>query len=205
MIIKASELGKDFNLNRIFNKFSYTFQSGNSYAITGPNGSGKSTLLMILAGYMNPSRGDLEYYDSEAKLHPDDWYKHLTIVAPYLQLVEEFTLEEFLSFHFSFKSLRKDVILKDIPSLCGLDPHRGTFIKNFSSGMKQRLKLATGFYSDTSLLFFDEPTSNLDASGIAWFRKEIIGILAQKLIIIASNQANEHDFCKFTINLSTLK
>lgn len=205
MIIKASGLGKDFNLNRIFTQFSYTFNSGLSYAITGPNGSGKSTLLMTLAGFITPTKGVLEYFDAENKIDPENWYKYLVLATPYLQLIEEFTLKEFLAFHFKFKPISNGVQLEEIPKKCGLEAHNSVFIKNFSSGMKQRLKLGIGFYSDTPILFLDEPTGNLDASGISWYKNEITGLLEKKLILIASNQPNEYDFCQHTIDLSTLK
>jgi len=205
MVIKASGLGKDFNFHRIFTNFTYSLETGNSYAITGPNGSGKSTLLMTLSGFINPSKGELNYYNQDIRIDPEQWYKFIVIVTPYLQLIEEFTLNEFLKFHFKFKSIQEDISLDQIPLKCGLEGHEDTLIKHFSSGMKQRLKLGIGFYSQCPILLFDEPTTNLDYSGMDWYKKEINAIKSNKLVVIASNQSNEHDFCQNTIDLSNLK
>ena len=61
MTISLSDAGKRFNRDWIFRHFNYTFEAGQSYAITGPNGSGKSTLLQALSGGMYINEGKIEY------------------------------------------------------------------------------------------------------------------------------------------------
>jgi ABC-type multidrug transport system ATPase subunit len=70
--------------------------------------------------------------------------------------------------------------------------------------MKQRLKLALAFYSDTSLLFLDEPTTNLDQNAIAWY---LANLDTQKgrTIVIASNQEHEYPRNSLKIDLSEYK
>jgi ABC-type multidrug transport system ATPase subunit len=205
MNIEVSNLGKSFNHQRIFHNLTYTFQNGQSYSILGPNGSGKSTLLKILSGFMHASRGTITYKDYDKVIDPDSWYKYQLIAAPYMELPEELTLREFLRFHYKFKKLSKGYKLEDVINKCGLHGKEEVQIINFSSGMKQRLKLAIGMYSNQEILLMDEPVTNLDEAGVDWYLREIKGILPEKLVIIASNTLIEHDFCQNSLNLNQLK
>src|SRR5688572_3710780 len=100
MKISLQNLGKRFNREWIFRHLNYQFISGRSYAITGPNGSGKSTLLQLISGASLVSEGSVSYEE----IKPEDIYRHVSISAPYLQLVEEMTLYELLNFHSGLKS-----------------------------------------------------------------------------------------------------
>ncbi len=71
MTISLSDTGKRFNRDWIFRHFTYTFQSGNSYAITGPNGSGKSTLLQVISGALLASEGNIHYSTADPDSHRD--------------------------------------------------------------------------------------------------------------------------------------
>ena len=122
-----------------------------------------------------------------------------------MELPEELTLQEFLLFHYRFKGIPDNINLDDIPSKSGLEGKMNTQIKNFSSGMKQRLKLAICLYSGQKIIMLDEPVVNLDSDGVDWYHEEIRGILQEKLVIIASNTPVEHDFCQKSINLSDIK
>lgn len=132
-------------------------------------------------------------------------YKHLAISAPYLELPEEFTLMEFLKFHFKFKNISGQLSLKDLSEKLFLENSLNKPISNFSSGMKQRLKLGICFFSDAPLIFLDEPTSNLDKKGVDWYRNLVIDRGANKCLIIASNDQREYDFCEQTVKLEDYK
>src|SRR5882672_1979580 len=147
MKIVTENLGKRFNREWVFRNLSYQFIAGNSYAITGPNGSGKSTLMQVLWGQMQPSVGTVNYVG----LEPSAVFKSVAIATPYMDLIEEFTLEEMVRFHFKFKKCRWPV--EKVLEMTELGSSRIKPISTFSSGMKQRLKLALAFYSDCDLLF----------------------------------------------------
>src|SRR5215510_10089661 len=104
--ITVEQLGKKFSREWIFRNFNYSFQSGRVYAIVGPNGSGKSTLMQILWGQMPASTGVIKYKIAGTELSQDDVYKHVAVATPYLDLIEEFTLEEQLRFHFRLRQCR---------------------------------------------------------------------------------------------------
>jgi ABC-2 type transport system ATP-binding protein len=204
MKITIENLGKRFNREWIFRNLSAVFESGFSYTFLGANGSGKSTLLQVMSGVMPKTEGKVSYTIDSQAIDEDDWYKHLAIAAPYLELIEEFTPPELLAFHQQFKPLThsSDAILASIE----LDTARQKIIKNFSSGMKQRLKLALTFYSDVPIIMLDEPTSNLDARWTNWYNEEIQKIDSSKIILICSNLPHEYDFCEqIFINLNDYK
>lgn len=200
MRIVAENLGKRFNFNWIFRNLNFTFQSGNAYAIIGPNGSGKSTLLQILSASTLYSEGTLKYSLENMDIPPDKIFRQVVLAAPYLELVEEFTLLEQLHFHFQFKKLKPGLNLSELPEKLWLEKALHKEIKYFSSGMKQRLKLGLAFFSDTPILLLDEPTSNLDRTGIDWY-KENIHLQKNRLVIIGSNQEEEYEIAVDSIKM----
>ncbi|MHC2991054.1 ABC transporter ATP-binding protein [Pontibacter sp. HJ8] len=195
MQINLSNLGKRYNYEWIFRNLTYTLESGTSYAILGHNGSGKSTLLTVLAGHNLHSEGDIRYHINGTVVAPERAYRQLSLTAPYLELVEEFTLLEMIHFHTRFKPLRGNLSHQALVDHMGLQSSRNKFVKDFSSGMKQRLKLGLAIYSDTQLLILDEPTTNLDQEGIAWYQEHVEQNKTGRLIVVGSNIAHEYSFC----------
>jgi ABC-type multidrug transport system ATPase subunit len=205
--VSLSDIGKRFNRDWIFRHVDYTFLSGNAYAITGPNGSGKSTLLQAIAGSLHLSEGKLEYkHEQDSKpVEPEKLYQHISIAAPYLELIEEMTAREFLHFHRQFKSLLSSITVEEILSEIGLDNAMDKQLRYFSSGMKQRLKLAQAVFSDVSILLLDEPCTNLDKPGYELYHSLINKYCLEKLIIVSSNDAMEMDFCTERLNIVDYK
>ena len=205
MRIALSKLGKKYNRQWIFRGIDYVFEEGKSYALTGNNGSGKSTLLQIIYNFQTHSEGSVEYKRQASVIAEDQLLTHLSFTAPYLELAEEFTLNEAIRFHFNFKQVRAGHSFSEIITSCGLKGHEEKQVKKFSSGMKQRLKLALAIHSDTSLLLLDEPCSNLDESGISWYRNLMQEGRQGRKVIIASNQKFEYDFCDAVLKMEDYK
>ncbi|CAH0182272.1 ABC transporter ATP-binding protein NatA [Pedobacter sp. Bi27] len=204
MNITLQNVGRRFNKEWIFRNLSTEFTSGNSYAILGPNGSGKSTLLSVLTGSLSPSEGEISFSDIK-EISVENIYKYISLAAPYLELVETFTLRESIDFHFKFKNFASGLDSKKLITILGLEKAANKEIKYFSSGMKQRTKLALACCTDTPILFLDEPTSNLDVQGINWYRELIENFGKDRLTIIGSNQIQEYDFCTNQIQISDYK
>jgi ABC-type multidrug transport system ATPase subunit len=192
MTIQVENLGKRFNREWIFKKLTYTFEEGNTYAIVGPNGSGKSTLLQVLWGQVPQSSGTMIYKTNDQFIPQENVFKYLSIATPYMDVIEEFTLEEMLKFHFKFKKVRNGKSISELMELMELSSSKDKQISHFSSGMRQRLKLALAFYSDSDFLFLDEPTTNLDKKSIDWYLKNLASLPAKTLLFIASNQELEY-------------
>lgn len=202
MKIIADKAAKRFNRDWIFRDFSFSFTPGGKYAITGPNGSGKSTLLQVIAGSMNTTKGSIRW-EHNGEVPSEKVYAHLSIAAPYLELVEEFSAVEFLEFHTVFKPLTLPV--SQILAAVGLDHTAGKQIRNYSSGMKQRLKLAQAIFSDTTLLLLDEPCTNLDASGYEMYRQLVQQYCNHRTVIVSSNDPAEYSFCTETVSILNYK
>ncbi len=203
MTIELSNAGKRFNRDWIFRGVNYRFEAGNAYAITGSNGSGKSTLLQSIAGSITLSTGDCIYTQQNKELPDESIYQQLSMAAPYLELIEEMTALEFLSFHASFKPmvLGAEAILSKVEL-----PHAAhKQIRYYSSGMKQRIKLAQAFFSDVPLLFLDEPCTNLDKAGYELYHRLIGEYAGNKLVIVSSNDPLEYDFCNERLQMSDYK
>ncbi len=217
--VLLTDAGKRFNRDWIFRHVSFSFETGKSYAITGPNGSGKSTLLQAIAGSLVLSEGSMEYRTDEQKnkeqgteegriqiaIDPEKIYRQISIVAPYLELIEEMTAKEFLHFHGSFKPLTGIVGIDEILSIIGLEKAADKQIRYFSSGMKQRIKLAQAIFSDVPVLLLDEPCTNLDKPGYDLYHSLIEKYAQKKLIVVSSNDANEMDFCTEKLSILDYK
>jgi ABC-2 type transport system ATP-binding protein len=205
MRIQAENLGKRFNREWIFRGLQLDLQKSKAHAITGPNGSGKSTLLQIITGMMPLSEGTIAYSDKNNIIDPDNLYREISIATPYQELIEEYTLSEQIDFHLKFKSFRQGCNKEQLILNLNLENSKDKEIRFFSSGMKTRLKLGLAFFSDTPLLLLDEPTSNLDSRGIDWYQEEIRKNIADRLVIICSNQRYEYEVCEEVLDISNYK
>lgn len=204
--IVLTDAGKRFNREWIYRHCSIEFSVGKAYAITGPNGSGKSTLLQAIAGSMQLSEGNIVWNNTlSADIDAEQIYQQLAIAAPYLEVIEEMTAKEFLEFHAQFKPLISSVTIDEILSIIGLDKTVGKQIRYFSSGMKQRVKLAQAIFSDVPLLLLDEPCTNLDATGYALYHSLIKNYCMQKLIVVSSNDEQEFNFCDQVVKIMDYK
>ncbi len=205
MKIELEKAGKRYRFDWILKNISLSFEAGKQYAITGPNGSGKSTLLKILSAHLTPSKGKIRFYHSEKELETGSVYQYLSFAAPYIELIEEFTLWEALQFHLRFKPLLAPLTAEDILRRLNFHKARNKPVRNFSSGMKQRLKLVLAICSDTPLLLLDEPTTNLDKEGIQWYRQLIDDYAGGRLLIVASNVDVDLDFCEERVDILDFK
>lgn len=205
MDIKLTNVGKRFNTEWIFRGFHFEFASGHTYAITGPNGSGKSTLLQVIGNFLQHNAGSISYFQDGVEVQAEKVYRHTSLAAPYLEVIEEMTLAEFLSFHQKMKGLMADVSIETIAASVSLEKALHKQIRYYSSGMKQRVKLAQAFYSNTSLLLLDEPLTNLDAEGHRTYENLLAGFAGGRTIIVSSNDEKEYHFCKEIIDIAEYK
>lgn len=205
MNIKLQNAGKRFNREWIYKGVNFDFSSSNAYAITGPNGSGKSTLLQAIGGMLQLSEGVVQFAIDNKQLANEDVYKQLSFCAPYLDVIEEMTLQEFLHFHNQFKPFLPSFSVRDIIREVGLEAAAGKQIRFYSSGMKQRVKLAQAIFSDTAVVLLDEPCSNLDLAGIELYHSLIQRFCVDRLVIVCSNDTVEYSFCNEVISIVDYK
>lgn len=190
MDILVQNLFKKFRQEFVIKSFSYDFKVGQSYAITGPNGSGKSTLLQLIAQFTLPNSGTITL----SGIDPELVYSQITYAAPYVELIEEYTLLEHLEILIKNKYLPTYLTIEILEDFINLKPDRYKLIKNYSSGMRQKIKLGFALLSERPILLLDEPTTNFDEQAKRWFFDKLEK-QRHKLIVIASNEAREIEFC----------
>lgn len=206
VIIQISNAGKKFGREWIFRNVNLEITHGEKIVIIGLNGSGKSTLLQAMTGYLALNEGGVSYTNRQQKTEDEHLYKLISLASPYLELVEDFTLQEQIEHASIYKPFLKTLNIAQIIELSGLSAHKDKYIKLFSSGMKQRLKLTLAILADTPVLFLDEPTTNLDATVIDWYKQMIHQYAMHKTIVVCSNSLkDEYSFCERTITMENFK
>ncbi|MCY7356250.1 MAG: ATP-binding cassette domain-containing protein [Rudanella sp.] len=210
--IMASDVGKKYRREWVFRHLDLTLTSrptptntANSYTFVGPNGSGKSTLLQLLSGALPVTEGMLTYTLDNKTIASDEWFRQVVIAAPYLELIEELTLSEMLAFHVQFKPFKATLSNAEAADRMRLSHAMDKELKFFSSGMKQRVKLGLAFFSDVPLVILDEPTSNLDRQGAAWYHDQVRLLQPDQLLLIGSNDPAEYDFCPNVLDVMQWK
>lgn len=205
-LIKLENIAKRYGREWIFKDVNLEFTAGSSYVILGSNGSGKSTLLQVISSYLTPSKGEITYFAGEQTLPLEQVYKHISIATPYMELPEEFSLFEVLEFHRKLKSFYNNLDSKELIEIMELEKARNKAIGNFSSGMKQRVKLALAILTQSDLLLLDEPSSNLDARSVQWFQNLIQEYKKNRITIVCSNHIEaEYSFCEREIVMEDYK
>lgn len=206
MRIELEKAGKKYFREWVFRNVDLTIEPTQKIAVLGPNGSGKSTFLQLLSGALLPTEGKVLYSKSGTSIDPENIFRQVSIAAPYLELIEEFTLDELVAFHFSFKKTTSNLTNNDIVRLTELESSRAKVFKYFSSGMKQRVKLALALLSEVDIVLLDEPCSNLDSAAILWYKDLVKNYGDDKLILVCSNnQKDEFEFCDKHLNMLNWK
>lgn len=211
MKIILNNIGHKFNNDWVFKNISSKITVDSPTVILGNNGSGKSTLLQIISGIIKPFTGDINYEldYSGGIVNDSDLYKNITISTPITQLPEAYTLKELISFHRKFKVFLPQLTFKELAEKLQLEKGLDKPIAEYSSGMRQRVKLALAILSESDCVFLDEPTSNLDRNGIDWYQ-EIINEEMKKgkyksFVVCSNNQEEEYFFCKNVIDVNLFK
>lgn len=205
MTISLNEVGKRYQRHWVFKGITSTFEAGNRYALLGANGSGKSTLLRIAGGMQQATKGQVSYSLNGQKVAPEKAYASVSYCAPGMDLVEEMTLSEFLHFHFTFKRLMPSFTVASVIETMGLQHAASKQLHEYSSGMKQRVKLAQAFFCDSPVLLLDEPCSNLDGKGVAMYQQWLDAYCRQRLVLIASNDEREYQGVSATLSVEAYK
>ena len=193
--IRLESVSKRFGRQWVIRQLSREFLGGTIHGIRGRNGSGKSTLLRMLAGQLSPSRGRVSFTVNGQSVAPGDIYRQVSWTGPYFEIVEELTVLEMLTFHFTLKPLRGGMTPASVLERTELTNFRDRPLLDCSSGMRQRILLATALYANTPILLLDEPTVTLDTAAATWFQGELERCTGGRLTVIASNDARDLTLC----------
>lgn len=222
--IHINNLGKKFVNEWIFKGVTRIISPGEKLVILGSNGSGKSTLLQSISSFLIPTKGEVVWrkeshaelnsasdrfrneFGMTEKIEDDAIYKHLSMASPYMELIEDLTLSEIIEHQKQFKPFVNNLSAKEIITLMQLEHAAEKYLKNYSSGMKQRVKLGLAILADCPVLLLDEPCSNLDTNAIAWYQNMIRDFASNKTILVCSNTVKEeYLFCTHKIEIEEFK
>lgn len=206
LYIKVTDAGKKFGREWIFRHVALDIKPGDKLVILGLNGSGKSTLLQAMTGYLSLNEGNIAFENQGQLVDTEKMHEYVSLASPYLELVEDFSLREQIEHVSVYKPFLNDLTTDNIVEFSGLSAHQNKHIKLFSSGMKQRLKLTLAILADAPVLFLDEPTTNLDATVIHWYKELIDKYAGNKTIVVCSNSIkDEYVFCNREIRMEDFK
>lgn len=200
MRLVADGLSMRFGRRRLFEALSFEVRAGEPLAVVGANGSGKSTLLRILAGVLAPEGGAVRL-EVDGQTVPDALRpQRVGFVAPALHLYEPFTARENLDFLARARRLpdgprRVTTALAEV----GLTERADDAVGAFSTGMRQRLKLAAALLHHPPLLLLDEPGATLDAAGRALVEAAVAA--PHRLVVLATNDPAEAALCPRRVEL----
>lgn len=203
--VDIQDISKRYTYEWIFKDLSCVMHAESRWAVVGDNGAGKSTFLKLLMGALDPSKGKILYRVENTPVKVSEVFNHISFTAPYMDLIESFSISELYAFHGRFKTFQDQVTLNTFLDIVQLSKHRHKYIKTFSSGMKQRLKLALAVLSTSKMVILDEPTTNLDVWGKEWFQKLLQDYLQQRTLVIASNEATDLALTSQTLNIVDFK
>ena len=179
-MIKANNLSKSFNGNRIFSGIEFSVEKSRVLGVVGNNGSGKTTLLKIVAGIINSDTGSVNFKEN-IKL---DFLGHENM------LYQNFSILENIDFFSEISGFKISSDLQDeLKKALGLQNILGKKISDLSYGQRKKASMLRSLISSPDLLVLDEPFSNLDSESTDSF----ISILKKlkksgKSIIISSNR-----------------
>lgn len=206
LTIHLNNLGKKYMNEWIFRNLSYTITPGQKLVILGANGSGKSTLLQTIASFLVPTKGEVQWQNGSGFIADEEVYRKLSMASPYMELIEEFTLAELIYHQRAFKPFIGNLPAGEIIEKLEMQAAGGKYIRQYSSGMRQRVKLGLAILADCPALLLDEPCTNLDAKAIAWYQRMIQDYAAHKTVIVCSNTVKEeYGFCSTSLEIEKYK
>ncbi|PCJ63764.1 MAG: ABC transporter ATP-binding protein [Bacteroidetes bacterium] len=195
--ITCTDIAKRYIKEVLFKDFNFTFEGKKKYVLLGSNSSGKSTLLKIIGGAISPTKGEVVYSPEE---EPQNIF---SFSSPEMDLLDDFTVQELFELHFQFKEPK--IPIADQYSLSGLESFLTKRYGELSSGLKNKIKLSLALFTNTPVLLLDEPCTNFDDANAQWYNNMIQDYCQDQLIIVASNQTIEYQFCSEQINLHNYK
>lgn len=190
--LRIDQVGKTYGARSVLRSVSAELGCGDVLLVTGRNGAGKSTLLRIIAGLLRPSQGAVELWSDGVLLTVEQRRNVLGFVGPDIHVYRELTAREHVDLLSRLRGLPASAAGEPtVWERVGLAGREDEPVAGFSSGMIQRLRYALALLHQPSLLLLDEPTTNLDAPGIALVDAIIRDAARDGIVVIATNDPRD--------------
>ena len=199
VVLEVEDLAKSFGGAPLFQNLCFRAEPG-LLAVSGRNGSGKSTLLKILAGLVRPTRGHVRLRGGGEILPRERWRAAVGWAAPEIEFLPELTAVENLALLGGPEGAPPERAAELLERL--RLPAGGRSFGSFSSGMKQRVRLAFSLLHDPPVLLWDEPFATLDVDGEAAARELLAARRAGTTVVIASNDRRDFEGADGEVRLS---
>ncbi|WP_033898734.1 thiol reductant ABC exporter subunit CydD [Lactococcus lactis] len=193
--LQLTALGKIYDTGRGISNVNLSVNGFKKIAIVGNSGSGKSTLLSMLAGFLKPTAGEIKLNEQSLTSLTDENYRQSVQFIPQKTYIFAGTFRENLAFYEpdstddEIKAAAKLAGLESLIDEIGLDGQIGAGGRTISGGQAQRVALARAFLSHTrNILFLDEPTAHLDIETELEIKANILPLLENKLVFIATHR-----------------
>ena len=200
--LRVTSLTKKYGYKSVFSDLNF-ISTSTVMGIAGANGSGKSTLLRVLSGLLKPTSGKIEWTIDRNPVDMAGFKQNIGYTAPYVELYEELTVFENLEFILKVRGLSDNNTIPDQLKKMDAVDLSGQFYGSLSTGQRQRIKLAAAMIHQPSILFLDEPGSNLDKKGLGRVEQMIQEFKSSRtFVLIASNLSAELDLCDQIFHLT---
>lgn len=200
--VRAEGLAHRYGTRRALEPLEFAAEGPGVVAVTGENGSGKSTLLRIAAGLLRPSAGRFVVEVGGAEVPAARRFRLAGLATPELCFYEEMSARENLRFAAEARVLPAAAAAAERAlELAGLTSRAADRVAAYSSGMKQRLRLAFAVLHEPALVLLDEPGSHLDEAGRLIVRRMTEAIGRERLVLLATNDPREMDLAGTRIEL----
>jgi ABC-2 type transport system ATP-binding protein len=188
--IVTENLSKQFGQFDALKDLNLTIEPGICVGYLGPNGAGKTTTIKILTSLLRPTGGKAFLNGIDVVRNPKEALASVGAVVETPQLYPQLTPAEILSYLGQLRGLDRDVIRERSVAVLNEvkmsdSAHKRT--GDFSTGMKQRVAIASALLHDPSILIFDEPTIGLDPRGMIEVRKLIMQLKERDFTIFMSS------------------
>ena len=184
--------GRGSQAVRALNEVTLQINEG-MYGLLGPNGAGKTTLMRILAGIIQPSRGQVVINGLDLSQEKDKQRlkAQLGYLPQELGLYPDLSAREFIDYMAILKGMHEDSErrkrIREVLELVGLQENADREIKGFSGGMKRRVGIAQAIVNDPRILIVDEPTAGLDPEERIHFRNLLVKMASDRVILLSTH------------------
>ncbi|WP_079909396.1 ABC transporter ATP-binding protein [Paenibacillus sp. 32352] len=192
-IVSVHSLTKSYGKQRGISDIELELYPGDIYGLLGPNGAGKTTLLKLITGLVRPDQGSVRLFGHDISDQFEQAMSKVGCMIESADFHDFLTADQYLRIVARFYPDLKENRIGEVLETVGLQHARSQKIKQFSTGMKQKLALAAAIMAGPELVILDEPTNGLDIEGTVMFRQLVMQCSAElgTTFLISSHMIHE--------------